>query len=166
MAGRDGGEEAIVGGGVILLGIDPGVRSGIAFLSVTDDAIELVEQRDIPGGLEGFSNWWQGEPLVLNGEGVAHIIMESFIMREGKHGVNLEPLEIIGAVKTLSEQLRIPLTLRPPSGRLRQVPDAVLKRMGLYLPGKANRNAREAVRHTIAWLKSQKHPVVLAAFDA
>ncbi len=150
---------------MILLGIDPGVRSGIAFLSVTDDAIELVEQRDIPGGLAGFDNWWQGESLVINGQGVSRIIMEDFITREGKFGVDHTPERIIGAVTTLANQLRIPLTLRPPSGRLRQVPDVVLKRMGLHLQGKANRNAKEAVRHCVAWLKAQKHPVVLRAFE-
>lgn len=165
MAGRDGGEEATVGGGVILLGIDPGVRSGICYMIVNDKTVMLAHYADIPGGLNGFNEWWNGEPLVVDGEGVAHIIMEDFITREGKFGVDHTPERIIGAVTTLANQLRIPLTLRPPSGRLRQVPDEVLKRMGLHLPGKANRNAREAVRHCVAWLKAQKHPVVLRAFE-
>ncbi len=150
----------------IYLGIDPGLRTGACLLAVSGDSILLAFHWDIPGGAEGFIEWWnQHVPKRQDGMLPATCVYESFTLREGKYGVDITPRDVIGALKALANRDGVDLIERPPAARKRQVPDEVLRRMGLYLAGEPNRNAREAVRHVVAYLKSQKHPRVLEAFQ-
>ncbi len=148
---------------MIYLGCDPGVRTGICFIMADDDAVILMNTKEIYGGVEGFVTWW-GEARTALTAVPMQIVYEEFVTREGKFGVDHEPERVIGALKALASRDGLTLIPRPPSGRKKQVSDLILKRLGLYLPGEPNRNAREAVRHCVAYLKAQKHPAVLAAF--
>lgn len=147
---------------MIYLGIDPGVRSGIAIIATDAYDLTLLKHEEVPNGAEGFIEWWNGlyRPATPD-----LIIFEGFTLREGKHGVDLTPRDVIGALKANASRDGIPWVERAPAGRKKQVSDAALKRLGLYLGGEANRNAREAVRHVTAYLKSQKNPTVLQAFQ-
>lgn len=147
---------------LIYFGFDPGGTTGFCCIWDFGDSIQLAASEEIPGGEDGLLEWAgvaeHSFPLVHK------FIYEGFVLREGTFGVDITPKAVIGALKAVvSDSSR--LVERAPAGRLKQVPDAILKRLGLHLPGKKNRNAREAVRHVIAYLKSQKHPVILAAFD-
>ncbi len=145
---------------MIYLGIDPGRRTGAAVVVDYGTRLYLSEHSDIPGGAEGFIDWWHHSTYACPDL----IIFEGFTLREGKSGVDITPRDVIGAIKALADNSRIPTVERAPAGRKKQVSDAFLKRLGLYLAGEPNRNAREAVRHVICHLKTLKHPVVLDAF--
>jgi hypothetical protein len=131
---------------MIVLGVDPGERTGVALLRVPDDSLpELIEYHEVRGGLEGFRMWWETRPV--------HdvLVVEDFILRPGVKGVNTTPLQIIGFLQSYKPEMQ------PPAGRKKAVSDAVLKRLGLYLPGEPLRNAREAVRHAVWYLKKRHH---------
>lgn len=149
---------------MLYMGLDPGSRNGLAWLLVDDTSIALANYHDVPGGAEGFIEWWGEHSHVFDHWKPVTCVFEGFTLREGKYGVDITPRDVIGALKALAARDGIDLIERPPAARKRQVPDGVLKRLGLYLPGEPNRNAREAVRHCVAYLKAQKHPAVLAAF--
>lgn len=148
----------------LYLGIDPGKRTGACWILVNKSDISLNFYYDIPGGDEGLIAWWNAQHMQYDAQDIT-CIFEGFTTREGKYGIDHTPERVIGALKALASRDGVDLIERPPAGRKRQVPDEVLKRMGLYLPGEPNRNAREAVRHVVAYLKSQKHPTVLEAFN-
>jgi hypothetical protein len=148
---------------VIYLGIEPGVRTGIAFILADDDAVILMNTKEVYGGEEGFVAWWEDARTALTAIPM-RIVYEGFSAREGKHGVDHTPERVIGALKALANRDGLTIIERPPSGRKKQMPDTALKRLGLYVPGEANRNVREAVRHVAAYLKAQKNPVVLDVF--
>lgn len=131
---------------MIVLGVDPGVRTGVALLEVLDNtAPVLIAYEEVYGGVEGFREWWKTRPAY------DVLVVEDFILRGGVHGVNIEPVRVI--------EFLAPFTpvLQTPAGRKVAVSDKVLKRLGLYLPGERLRNAREAVRHAVWWVKSQHH---------
>ena len=129
-----------------LLGIDPGVRTGVALLDVpTDQPPTLIFSDEIYGGLSGFSTWWDTRP------DYDVLVCEDFILRQGLHGVNLEPVRIIAFLEPYAPMMQ------PPAGRKKAVSDETLKRLGLYLPGEKQRNAREAVRHAVVYLKRIHH---------
>ena len=150
---------------MIYLGCDPGKRTGIAFVMADDDAVILMNTKEVYGGEEGFVVWWEDARTALTAIPM-RIVYEEFTNREGKHGVDHTPERVIGALKALASRDGLTLIPRPPAGRKKQMPDAALKRLGLYVSGEANRNVREAVRHVTAYLKAQKNPVVLQAFRA
>jgi hypothetical protein len=128
----------------------------------TVNSITLNAHYDVPGGADGFISWWR-ENMDYDADH-REIIFEGFTLREGKNGVDITPRDVIGALKANASRDGIPWVERAPAGRKKQVSDAVLKRLELYLGGEPNRNAREAVRHVICHLKTLKHPVVLDAF--
>lgn len=142
------------------LGVDPGLRTGACLIESTKSEVTLVDQWDIPNGAQGFSDWWK---LIGSKFKIDRIVCESFILREGSYGVDLSPRDVIGALKALCDDVSR-LSFRPPSGRSKQVPDFVMKSLGMYLPGNRNRNAKEAVRHVLCELKAERHPVILGAF--
>ena len=147
----------------LYLGCDPGKRTGLAWLFVDETGIALANYHDVPNGVDGFIEWWDERKHVMQDWNVT-CVYESFTLREGKYGVDITPRDVIGALKALATRDGVDLIERPPAARLKQMPDRVMKKIGMYLPGKQNRNAREAVRHVLSYLKSQRHPEVLKAF--
>lgn len=147
-----------------ILGIDPGARTGTCLLMAESRAHAplLVWNREVYGGSDGFRQWWADtKPYV----GVDLIVCESFTLREGTHGVDLSPVEVIEALKGLARDAGLKVLYSPPGGRLKRVPDRVMKRLGMYLPGKQWRNAREAIRHSLAYFKMDGNVAVLRAFE-
>lgn len=121
------------------------MRTGVALLDVPNDkAPILISHEEVYGGLSGFHEWWQNRP------DYDVLVVEDYIVRRGVPG-NVEPLRIIGYLHPYTP------VLQPPAGRKQAVSDDVLKRLGLYLPGEPQRNAREAVRHAVLWLKKHRH---------
>lgn len=148
---------------MIIFGVDPGATTGAAVVYVAPSgAITLADHFEIPGGAQGLLEWWD-ERYTLRAT-FDLIVCEDFILREGKHGVDITPKEVIGTLRAVASDAKIPVVFRPPSGRLKQAPDWLLKALGVHLPGKANRNAREAVRHIIAHLKHEGNRAVLEAY--
>lgn len=139
----------------IILAIDPGKRTGIAVIVYTEGtAPQIAFTEEVYDGLKGFQTWWdEWRPDYDT------LVVENFIPREGVRGIDYTPLHIIGWLSQFNP------ILQSPAGRKKAVPDNALKRLGLYLPGEPNRNAREAVRHAVWWLKNQGHkPTIRKAF--
>lgn len=136
------------------LSVDPGRRSGVSLCHYHEGTpLTLLASWDVPFGVRGFFDWYrENEPAVLE-----FIVYESFDLREGKHGVDLTPVEVIGALKVLAMELDIPLHDQPPAGRLQAVSNDVLRKFDMYLPGKAHRNELESNRHAVWWMKKAKH---------
>ena len=137
-----------------LLSIDPGLRTGVALLDVpNDEPPTLVFHEEVHGGLPGFHEWWDLRP------DYDVLVCEDYIPRRGIPG-NVEPLKIIGYLLPFAP------VLQSPAGRKKAVSDDVLKRLGLYLPGEPNRNAREAIRHGIVYLKRHRHiPTLISGWN-
>lgn len=135
---------------MIILSIDPGKRTGVAVVRADDGPPELLHREEVYGGLDGFKEWWP--------KGIDYdvLIVENYIPRAGVSQKDSgDPQRVIGWLSQFD-----PL-LRPPAGRKRAVSDDALKRLGMYLPGEPNRNAREAIRHAIGYLKSNLHEPTL-----
>jgi hypothetical protein len=130
-----------------ILGIDPGQRTGVAVIEVTDDtAPVLVSYEEVYGGVNGFTIWWETHPPY------DVLVAERYIPRGGTPQKNAgAPLGVLGFLDQFNP------VLQTPAGRAVSVSDAVLKRLGLYLPGERLRNVREAVRHVVWYLKNQRH---------
>lgn len=144
---------------MIYLGVDPGKTTGIALI---DDDLTLWRLEEVKGGVEGFIQFWQER--IIGSIMPDEIICESFHTREGKHGVDTTPLVVIGALKAFAEIVGIQVVMQPPGGRLKRLPDSVMKRLDLYPPGRENRNCREALRHVLSVMKSNGNRQVLEAF--
>lgn len=131
---------------MIVLGVDPGVRTGVAYLEVPEDAPPvLIAYEEVYGGVTGFKKWWATHsPHDV-------LVVEDFILRGGVKGVNIEPVKIIEFLSEFGPHMQ------SPAGREKSVSNESLKRLGLYLPGQPLRNAREAVRHAVWHVKKSGH---------
>lgn len=126
-----------------------------------DTPVRLLLATDVGGGVEGFIEWIDAyQPATLE-----FIVYEDFVLREGKHGVDLEPLKVIGALHVLAHELEIPLHKQSPGGRLKAVSDADLASLGMCFSGNKDRNVKEAARHGVWHMKRQGHvPTIRAAW--
>lgn len=136
----------------ILLSVDPGVRTGISLCQYSaTEPLSVIETWDVPGSTKGFHAW--SKELVS----VDEIVCEDFILLPGKYGIVLDSLKVIGALQYLALERQVPLTFQPPAGRIKAVPNEVLKVFGMYLPGKAHRNELESNRHALWYMKRRNH---------
>lgn len=131
-----------------ILGVDPGAqRTGVALIEVEDDSLPVLTAFwDIPGGPDGFTEWWRHKPTS------DLLVVEDYIIRQGVH-TDHAALKIVGFLRATEPNA----IFQTPAGRKVGVSDAALKRLGTYLPGEHNRNAREAVRHVTWFLKRTNH---------
>lgn len=135
-----------------ILGVDPGSkRSGICLLECWDESYTLESSGEVYDGVEGMI-----EHLDVRG-GMYRpdlIVVEDYEVRRGQAG-DPRGLEVIGAIKSWAyHNGRRWVKIQSPAGRKVAVSDDALKRLGLYLPGEAQRNAREAVRHAVIAAKN------------
>ena len=147
---------------MLYLGLDPGVRSGLALVEATDKRVDVLATWDVPGGAEGFLDWWEEHSPTWREKPV--VVIEAFILREGVHGVDITPRDVIGAAKAECKRMGLEWHMESPAGRLKRMPNWALKEMGVELPGNRNRNAKEAVRHCLSFLKSRGNKAVLEVF--
>lgn len=150
---------------MLLLGIDPGQRTGIALVFYGDTGIGLDYAVDVPDSVDGFLEF-----MLANEFSTRHAdvwVIEDFITREGKHGVSDDASRVIGAALALAHVWGVKTVLRAPGGRTRQVPDRVLHNLfgKDAFVGNKDRNIKEAVRHTVGYAKAQGVKAVLEAFE-
>ncbi len=146
-----------------ILAVDPGKRTGIALVHFDDDAPAVVTWTwDVDGGLEGWADWiTEYREIFVDSD--FFIVYESFTPREGVHGVGTDAPEVIGALRTWADDWGIPAVPQPPAGRVRAVPDAIVKSLG-FNKSKEQRNIFEAVRHSIWYLKNARHLPTIKKF--
>jgi hypothetical protein len=123
------------------------MRTGVALVSAqTNKPPVLISSDEVYGGLAGFQDWWTNSRPAYD-----VLVAEDFIRREGVHGAILEPLKVIGYLSPWEP------ILQSPAGRKKAVSDDALKRLGMFLPGEKQRNAIEATRHAVWYLKKTCH---------
>lgn len=131
-----------------ILSFDPGGTTGWAFIGYEPDTEPVVfESGQIPDGHKGFIEWWNRKVQYLPD---TQIVCESFTLREGVRGVNLEPCYVIGALEALHGDS---IVYQPPTYKSFCDNDA-LKALGFYIPGQ--QHARDAFRHAVAYLRAQE----------
>jgi len=128
-----------------VIGCDPGKLSGICSFSIE-------EGEELPSCIEHYE---------LNHLGVgqyfAHhlgtyqtvVALETFIItnQTAKNSAAPWSLETIGIVRYFCEMAHVPLFMQAPASAKRLIPDSVLKRAGLYWPGKPH--AADSARHAL-----------------
>lgn len=114
-----------------------------------DSEPSLVHYDQIPGGLEGFMDWYQSVKTVWNWD---NVVCESFTLRTSVKFPDLSPVYIIGALNAF--EWPNPVVMQAPT----QKPlcdDDRLKKFGLHKPGKGHAN--DAIRHGIIYLRQNRH---------
>lgn len=142
-----------------VLAIDPGQKSGVC-LYAPDGDVKINISEIVPDGLAGIRNWWDWrasviEPAILSGELI--LVVESFEAEEGTHGIDYEPLEIIGWLKALD--IPIVWQRRMQRGKDKLIGTKVLKRAGLYPKRGELKEGHQvaALQHALAYLVRQRH---------
>jgi len=138
-----------------ILGLDPGVTTGWALVQYDEDSAPvLLECGQIPDGHDGFIRHWKFLP------NFDFVVCESFTLREGVRGVNIEPAYVIGALEVLEPS---EIIYQTPAMKTLCDNDA-LKRMGAYVRGQ--QHARDAIRHAMVYLKINRHlPTLRLGWD-
>lgn len=169
-----------------LLCFDPGERTGFALFifpnlctdcdsekceHILEEPVRLIMHKEIYGGIDAVVDVFaeKNNPLgtsiaeIVKDEEVKNIkiVAEDFIPWADKNYVNYTPLEIKGALKFASKLLEIPIIIQSPAGRKEAVSDDALKNLDWYLAGEPNRNAREAIRHGVVYLKNERNRWIL-----
>jgi hypothetical protein len=135
-----------------VLAIDPGAKTGVCLFYANTQYIALSEI--IPYGREGLQDWWEAGGRTL---GYDVLVVESFEAEEGTHGIDYEPLEIIGWLKGLG--IPIEWQRRNQRGKSKLISTAVLKRAGLYPKRGELKEGHQvaALQHALAYLVKIRH---------
>ena len=133
-----------------MLCLDPGGTTGLAVFSFEEDKDpSLVHFDQIPGGLDGFLDWYKSEREIWNWD---MIVCEDFTLRMNVKFPDLSPVYIIGALEALEWPSK-PTYQQPTQKPL--CDDDRLKVLGMHKPGKGHAN--DAIRHGIIYLRNRRH---------
>ena len=138
-----------------VLAIDPGKATGVCLFNA--DILKLEDSAIIEGGLVGIQDYFEyGDPHY------DVLVVESFELEEGTHGVDLTPVGIIDWFKTLG--IPIVWQRRMQRGKDKLITPAVLKRAGLYPPRGELKEGHQvaALQHALAYLVRQRHMKTIA----
>jgi hypothetical protein len=137
-----------------IIAVDPGKRTGIAFIHFDDDIPAAVTYTfDVDGGVDGFMVWLAEFDDIFED---FFIVYENFRPREGKHGVGTDASEVIGALRYWARLREVACIPQSADGRKQAVPDRVLDKF-IATSGNSDRNFKEAARHAIWYLKYTTH---------
>jgi hypothetical protein len=133
-----------------MLCLDPGGTTGLAIISFEpEQEASLVHYEQVPGGLEGFINWYKSEREIWNWD---MVVCEDFTLRMNVKFPDLSPVYIIGALEAF-EWPDKPTYQQPTQKPL--CDDDRLKVLGFHKPGKGHAN--DAIRHGIIYLRKSRH---------
>lgn len=134
-----------------VLAIDPGLKTGVCLYDA--DSQQILLALIIPNGLKGFQKFWES----WDGPPYDTLVVETFELEEGTHGVDLTPVEIISYLKSLN--IPIVWQRRMQRGKGKLVSTAVLKRAGLYPKRGELREGHQvaALQHALAYLVKIRH---------
>ena len=129
----------------LLLALDPGRSTGWSVWEYGDTKpLTHLEHGTIAGGLEGFIDFAMGK------HGYDEVVAETFRLDGRTVKPDVTPLRIEGALTTL-----FPGWVGQPNSHKVHAPDALLKRAGLWWPGKGH--DRDSARHALAYMKLRRH---------
>lgn len=97
------------------LGLDPGKTTGFAMFCDTS----MVAAGSIPGGFEGFVEWWFTERgFAPRPQDMGRLVIERYVPLEGFRGIDQTySLEVQGAARTLALLAGIPVILQMRSAK-------------------------------------------------
>jgi hypothetical protein len=135
-----------------VLAIDPGAKSGVCLYDADSEIIRV--SLIIPNGLKGLQDFWEAHVRYLDYD---VLVVESFEAEEGTHGIDYEPLEIIGWLKGLG--IPIEWQRRNQRGKSKLISTAVLKRAGLYPRRGELKEGHQvaALQHALSFLVKIRH---------
>ena len=142
----------------ILAGYDPGDATGFC-LSYYDAITPLrhISHTIIKGGLPGVIEHWYANNIANEAD---EVVCESFRLDGRTQNPDTIPLEIQGALTALCWEM--PFALQANTYKS-HVTDAKLKELELWWPGEGH--DRDALRHSLAYLKTRGHyPTLRWAF--
>ena len=137
-----------------ILGLDPGGTTGWSVWCY--DAItppRPVTHGQIPGGVKGFVDWWEGALCEFDWD---QVVSESFVLDGRTAAPNVEPLRIEGALAVLW-----PETVFQRNSFKAHMTDQKIKDLGLWWKGQPH--AIDSMRHVWAYLKVRQHMPTLMA---
>ena len=138
-----------------IIGIDPGLTTGICSVGVTDGELTCIEhlqldQMDTGHYIEGvYKNWRrEGDKPI--------IVMESFLITAATAKNSQAPwsLEVIGNVRFFCGKGGFTLKFQTPAQAKRLASDEFLKACGLYAKGLPH--ATDAARHVFTYLVTEE----------
>lgn len=151
-----------------LLSIDPGVYSGVALGTFSEDSpYRLLETWQVPNGAEGFK-----ESLILRKPVADIVVSEKFVIRNmagfSHTADSVEPLRVEGVLvaaytnvhwQTPDYQILVKGSTPAETKRLS---DNLLRKHGLYQPpstieGRRKNDANSAIKHALSYLRSIQH---------
>jgi hypothetical protein len=131
----------------IVMGIDPGLKSGIAVMDTADHALWLdVVATGHPHDFHGIIN----KALELS---VEFVVCEAFTSHGTLSGYGLHTLHLIGAIQAYCRDYNLPLTMQMPGQRVGYLKKA--KERTFTLTGKSEHVA-DALAHVWTW-KQNNH---------
>ena len=134
---------------------DPGKTTGYAhFKIIQDGPLELVACGQIEGGIYGFLERSIPEDPDI-------VIAEQFILDGRTPNPDLEPLKIEGVLIADAFALEHELIFQRNNFKA-HVTDDKLKEIGWYQKGQPHAN--DAIRHGLAWAKTQRHMPTLHSY--
>jgi len=140
-----------------VLAIDPGLKTGVCLFDA--DRGQTTYSRIVPDGLKGFQDWWHYAVELLGAENFYDVlVVESFELEEGSHGIDYEsPLAIIHWLQSLD--IPIVFQRRMQRGKDKLITPAVLKRAGLYPKRGELKEGHQvaALQHALSYLVRQRH---------
>lgn len=141
-----------------VMGLDPGGTTGVAMIRIDtrDDEInpELVYLHQIPGGYDGFKDWFYGSTPSHN----MQIVSEKWKERNIK-GADRTPQYIEGGILWAWGDHTV--WQFPDHKGL--VPDEWLKENNLWTENR--RHQMDALKHALAYLRNEEHPATLSALS-
>lgn len=139
---------------MIGIGIDPGKATGMTMLDYSDLisptglAYGTHTPESVTPALDQFSHY-------LDDAG-GFIVIEKFVTREGKHGVDTTALRVIGRVEEWLRDKPYQVYWQLPVEKELASND-VLRRLGLWLKGTEQRHIMDATRHVVVRLTKMGH---------
>lgn len=131
--------------------LDPGGTTGYALFEFDENSEAVVKKAgQVPDGLQGFIKWYSEHSY---GEWDT-VVCESFTLRTGVKFPDLSPVYIIGALEAYEDAWSKKPVYQPPTSKP-LCDDDVLKRLGIYIPGRGHAN--DALRHGIIYLRNNRH---------
>jgi hypothetical protein len=147
-----------------VMGLDPGKTTGWDTYSallipspIEDGGVEILNETWAGGYLPPDKHHLRLEQLIgLQNVEEFHVVCERFDQRPGKMSTETISKEYQGVVERTCQELKVPLHLQMPAQAKGFVKDENLKKASLWIPGHQNRHQRDARRHILFWLISQK----------
>lgn len=150
-----------------LIAFDPGGTTGWEYAKYSDtEPIEFIVGGQIPNGVAGVADFFRNQfrqLVAYDSEDIYvtgfTVVSESFTLRPGVKMPNLEPVRIEGAFTAFWDEGFV--QYQQPSAKA-LVPDATLKRLGLWIPGQ--RHQMDARIHALAYMMRQGHLPTLTKY--